>query len=405
MKIVVVHNYYQQLGGEDRVFTAETSLLEAKGHQVVRYTIHNDAIANMDSLQLARATVWNQEIYRELRQLLRQEKPQLVHFHNSFPLISPSAYHAVRAEGLPIVQTLHNYRLLCPSAVLFRQGQVCEDCLGNFVPWSGIVHACYRDNRAATGMVSAMLTLHRGLKTWTETVDLYIALSEFSRQKFVQGGLPADKILVKPNFVYPNLDTGKGSGEYALFVGRLAPEKGVETLLAAWEKLPVNYRLKIVGDGPLQKRAIQATTRMPEVEWLGWRAAEEVDELMGAAKILIFPSQWYETFGRVVVEAFAKGTPVLAADIGGVAELVESGRTGLRFRPGDAEDLALKVKWCWNHPTELAQMRQNARIEYETKYTADRNYQMLMSIYHQSVRMRNHQALTKTFGRLTKIPV
>lgn len=405
MKIFVVHNYYQQLGGEDRVFAAETSLLEAKRHQVIRYTIHNDAITHMDSLQLARATVWNQEIYRELRQLLRQEKPHVVHFHNSFPLISPSAYYAARAENLPVVQTLHNYRLLCPSAVLFRRGRVCEDCLGNFVPWSGIVHACYRENRAATGMVSAMLTLHRGLKTWTETVDRYIALSEFSRQKFIQGGLPADKISLKPNFVYPNLSPGQGNGEYALFVGRLAPEKGIETLLSAWEKLQGKCRLKIVGDGPLQESVIQAMAQMPEIEWLGWRSAEAVDELMGAAKVLLFPSEWYETFGRVVVEAFAKGTPVLAADIGGVAELVESGRTGLRFRPGDAEDLALKLEWCLNHPTEMAQMRRNARVEFETKYTAEQNYQMLMSIYSEVVRRRNYQALTATFDRLTKIPV
>lgn len=404
MKIFVIHNYYQQLGGEDRVFASETSLLEAKGHQVVRYTIHNDAVADLNPIQLAGATVWNQEIYRELRQLLRQEKPQLVHFHNSFPLISPSAYHAARAEGLPVVQTLHNYRLLCPSAVFFRQGQVCEDCLGNFVPWSGVVHACYRENRAATGMVSAMLTLHRVLKTWTETVDLYIALSEFSRQKFIQGGLPADKILVKPNFVYPNLEPSTGSGEYALFVGRLSPEKGVDTLLAAWEKLQGKYPLKIVGDGPLKEQVIQATTRIPEIEWLGWKSNEEVYELMGAATMLIFPSEWYETFGRVVVEAFAKGTPVLAADIGGIAELVASGRTGLRFRPGDPEDLARQVEWCLNHPTKLAQMRCNARTEFETKYTAEQNYQMLISIYRESIRIRNHQTLTKIFDGLTKIP-
>ena len=381
MEILIVHNYYQQSGGEDQVFTDEANLLEAQGHQVLRYTVHNNAVANINPMTLAGVTVWNRTIYRELRQLLRQEKPQVVHFHNSFPLISPAAYYAARAEGVPVVQTLHNYRLLCPNAVFFRDGQVCEDCLGKFVPWSGVVHACYKGSRATTGMVAAMLTVHRVLQTWTETVDLYIALTQFARQKFIQGGFPAEKIVVKPNFVHPDPGPGEGCGGYALFVGRLSPEKGIGLLLRAWEKLRGKVALKIVGDGPLAPQVLKEVGRLPGVEWLERRSSDEVYELMGKAKMLILPSEWYETFGRVAVEAFAKGTPVIAANIGAVAEVVESGRTGLNFRPGDPEDLAAKVEWALTHPDVLAQMRQEARAEFEAKYTAEQNYQILMEIY------------------------
>lgn len=381
MKLLIVHNYYQQAGGEEQVFTTEASLLEAQGHQVVRYTVHNDEVGNINPITLAGATVWNTDSYRKLRQLMRQEKPKVVHFHNYFPLISPAAYYAARAEGVPIVQTLHNYRLLCPNVFFFRDGQVCEDCLGKIVPWPGVLHACYRGSRAATGAVAAMLTVHRVLQTWTEAVDLYIALTQFARQKFIQAGLPAEKIVVKPNFVYPDPGIGEGRGGYALFVGRLSPEKGIGTLLKAWEKLRGKVPLKIVGDGPLAPQETNAVEPVPGVEWLGRKSSKEVYELMGNANMLIFPSEWYETFGRVAIEAFAKGTPVIAANIGAIAELVESGRTGLNFHPGDPEDLAAKVDWALTHPKELAWMRQQARAEFEAKYTAKQNYQMLMEIY------------------------
>ena len=367
------------------MFSAEANLLETQGHQVLRYTVHNDAVANTNPLMLAGITMWNRAIYRELRQLLRQEKPQVVHFHNSFPLISPAAYYAARAEGVPVVQTLHNYRLLCSNALFFRDGQVCEDCLGKFVPLPGVVHACYRGSRAATLTVATMLTVHRVLQTWTETVDLYIALTNFARQKFIQGGIPAQKIVVKPHFVHPDPGSGSGLGGYALFVGRLSPEKGISTLLTAWEKLRGKVTLKIVGDGPLAPQVTKDLGRLPGVEWLGHRSLEEVYELMGNAKMLIFPSEWYETFGRVAVEAFAKGTPVISANIGAVAELVEPGSTGLNFRPGDPEDLAAKVEWALTHPVELTRMRQEARAEFEAKYTAEQNYQMLMEIYERVV--------------------
>jgi glycosyltransferase involved in cell wall biosynthesis len=381
MKVLAVHNRYQQPGGEDQVFLAETTLLESYGHRVVRYSTHNDRVAGMNRLALAGNTLWNSSTYRELRALIRQERPHVAHFHNTFPLVSPAGYYAAKAEGVPVVQTLHNYRLLCPNALFFRDGRVCEDCMGKVIPWPGVVHKCYRGSRAASGLVTAMLTTHRVLRTWTEMVDAYVALTEFARRKFVEGGLPAEKMVVKPNFVYPDPGPGEGRGGYALFVGRLSPEKGVGTLLAAWERLDRQVPLKVVGDGPLREQVVEAPDRHPCVEYLGYRPAEEVHGLMKEASMLVFPSEWYETFGRVAAEAFATATPVIAADIGAVAELVEHGHTGLRFRPGDPEDLAAQVGWFLSHPEEHARMRREARAEFEAKYTAERNHQMMMEIY------------------------
>jgi glycosyltransferase involved in cell wall biosynthesis len=256
--------------------------------------------------------------------------------------------------------------------------------MGQPIPWPGVVHGCYRESQIASAGVAAMLTVHRLLKTWTNAVDIYIALTQFAKDKFVQGGLSADKIAVKPNFVDPDPGVGTGTGGYALYVGRLSVEKGLDTLLAAWEKLSVALPLKIVGDGPLAEEVMAATGRSPQIEWLGRRPTSEVYDLMGAATLLIFPSKWYETFGRVAVEAFAKGTPAIGANIGAIAELIEPGRTGFLFRPGESDDLAAKIEWAIAHPQQLAQMRRESRLEFETKYAAPQNYDRLMEIYRRS---------------------
>jgi len=381
MKVLAVHNRYQRPGGEDQVFVDETALLETRNHRVLRYEVHNDQVKQVNRLTLAKDTVWNTSAYRELGALIRRERPDVVHFHNTLPLVSPAGYYAARAEGVPVIQTLHNYRLLCPVALFFRDGRVCEDCMGKAIPWPGVVHRCYRGSRAASGVIATMLTVHRALRTWTEMVDVYVALTEFARNKFIEGGLPAGKIVVKPNFVAPDPGQGQGGGGYALFVGRLAPEKGTETMLAAWDRLGTRIPLKIVGDGPLRDRVVEAAARQPTVEWLGHRPTADVHALMGKADMLVFPSQWYETFGRVAAEAFATGTPVIAANIGAVAELVEHGRTGLKFRPGDPEDLVTQVEWALSHSAELRNMREEVRAEFEAKYTAERNYRALMEIY------------------------
>src|SRR5215218_10268668 len=276
MKILLIHNEYQQPGGEDQVFAAEAKLLEDNGQRVLRYSVHNDQVAGMNLMTLAASTIWNRSSYHELRAVIHKERPQVAHFHNTLPLISPAGYYAAKAERVPVVQTLHNYRLLCPNALFFRDGHVCEDCQGKFVPWPGVLHACYRGSRPASAVVAAMLTTHRALRTWTEQVDVYIATTEFAREKFVQGGLPVEKLVVKPNFLHPAPTPGKVQGDYALFVGRLSPEKGIGTLLAAWKRLRTRIPLKIVGDGPLAEEVANATKALERAEWLGRQPREGV---------------------------------------------------------------------------------------------------------------------------------
>jgi glycosyltransferase involved in cell wall biosynthesis len=389
VKVLSIHSAYKIRGGEDESRKSEENLLEKMGHQVERYEDQNERIETFHPIQAASRTIWSGEAYHTLKQKLTERPYDLVHVQNFFPMFSPSIYYAAKAKNTPVIQTLRNYRLLCPNALFFRDGQVCEDCLGKAVPLPGIVHACYRESHLASGAVAAMVTVHRALQTWNQMVTLYIALTEFARQKFIEGGLPADKIVVKPNFVYPDPGVNLEKENFALYVGRLSVEKGVDTLIAAWKSLAKGFPLKIIGEGPLSDLVVEAAQQMPEIEWLGRKSIPEVYELMGRAKLLIFPSKWYETFGRVAVEAFAKGTPVIASNLGAIAEIVDHGRTGLHFRPGNPDDLIQQVEWAISNPSKLVAMGQEARLEYETKYTAQENYRMLMQIYDRALAQRH----------------
>jgi len=290
MNIVVAHNFYKQPGGEDQCAAAEVAMLREHGHEVTQYCLRNDAIDAMSNLQVAARTIWSGEAYHQLRQLFRTQRPQIAHFHNTFPLISPSAYYAARAENVRVVQTLHNFRLGCANANLFRDGSVCEECLGKSLPWPAIVHKCYHDSRAASATIATMLTTHRALGTWQKAVDVYIALSQASRRKLIESGLPAGKIAVKSNFAYPDPGVGVGTGGYALFVGRLSSEKGLGTLLEAWRHLDGSLPLKIIGDGPLAGAVREAAAKDAAIQWLGHVSLDAVYELVGGATFLILPS-------------------------------------------------------------------------------------------------------------------
>jgi glycosyltransferase involved in cell wall biosynthesis len=385
MNILVAHNFYQQPGGEDQCVAAEVATLRAQGHEVTQYCLHNDSIHGMNRIRLASRTIWNHSAYRELRKLLRTHRVQIAHFHNTFPLISPAAYYAARAENVRVVQTLHNYRLLCANALLLRDGEVCEDCLGKLVPWPGIVHKCYRGSRAASTTVATMLATHRVLGTWWKAVDVYVALTEIGRRKLIDGGLPADKITVKPNCVYPDPGAGTGKGGYAVFVGRLSAEKGLDTLLKAWRHLGGDVPLKLLGDGPMATAVQDASAKDSSIQWLGHVSLEAVYGLVGEAMFLVLPSRCYETFSMAIVEAFAKGTPVVVSKLGAMAAIVDDGRTGLHFRPGDPADLAAKVRQILADPLELARMRRAARLEFDQKFTADSSYKSLMEIYRRAL--------------------
>ncbi len=380
LNVLLLHNRYQQPGGEDKCFESEAELLRARGHTVHAHVIDNDVIRLSNAAVAGLKGIWNHAEYRDIRDLIRRTRADLVHVHNFFPLLSPSVFHAAVAERVPTVQTLHNYRLLCPGALLFRAGAPCEECIGKALQWRGVLHGCYRNSRAASVAVAAMTVTHHLAGTWSRQVSAFIVPTAFTREKFIAGGFPSEKIHVKPNFV---ADTGQGSGDggYALFVGRLTEEKGVRVLLDAWRTLAIQIPLKIVGAGPLERLVRTVGCEIPSIEYHGPRPATEVSEMMKYATALVFPSVCYETFGRAIIESFVAGTPVLASRLGAMESLVRNRETGLHFRAGDADDLAVQVHWMLDHPAEWQMIRQNARAEYLANYTPERNYRMLMQLY------------------------
>ena len=382
MRILLVHNYYQFKGGEDGVVESETDLLRRHGHVVSLYEAHNQNIeTRWDSARTAVRCLWSSGARRTFAEQVDRFKPDLVHIHNFFPLISPAVHHVAHRRNLPVVQTLHNYRLLCPGATLLRNGRVCEICEGRWFPISAIRHGCYRNSRAATAAVGSMLLMHRVLRTWTKTVNRFVALSDFARTKFAAGGIPLDRICVKSNFLVDDPGMRVGGEEFILFAGRLSQEKGIQCLLDAWSEVKPSVTLMIAGDGPLAPHVQAAAQTDSSIRWLGFLPHRDVLDLMGRAMLLAFPSMWFEGFPLVLVEAFARGVPVVASNHGSMAEIVTHRETGILFTPGSSSELAQSLRWALQHRSEMRRMQMNARREFETKYTAEANYRILMNIY------------------------
>jgi glycosyltransferase involved in cell wall biosynthesis len=378
VRVLVAHNGYQQRGGEDAVVQAEAALLQAHGHEVIEYRRHNDELSAVGRVAAAVDTFWSRRTARDIGDSIASQAPDVIHVHNTFPLISPSLYWAAARARVPVVQTLHNFRLICPQAMFLREGRVCEDCLGR-QPWRGVVHGCYRDSVPQTAVLTGMLMLHRGLGTWQDKVTRYIALNEFCRRKFIEGGLPADRLVVKPNFVDFEPPPSQPR-EGVLFVGRLSKEKGVDVLARASQQVP-GLRIAVAGTGP----EMHVLDRAPQIERLGAISGDAVRVRMQRATALVLPSIWYENFPRTLVEAFASGLPVIASRIGALAELIEDGRTGLLFEPGNADDLARKLRWAQENPARLTDMGQEARALYEAKFSGPPNYRTLMAIYEDAI--------------------
>ncbi len=402
-KVLMAHCFYRELGGENLSFQAEVDLLRAHEQPIAVWTRDNreiDGYGRIGRAMLAARTVWSVDAHRELRRILARERPGIAHFQNTFPLMSPSVYGACRRRGVAVVQTLRNYRLVCPSGVLYRDGAVCEDCVGRSVAWPGVLHACYRDSRPQSAVVATMLSTHGALGTWRDDVDLYVVPSEYGRRRFIEWGLPEDAVVSKPNFIAPDPGVRVGQGSYALFVGRLTEEKGIRTLLRAWERVGV-LPLRIVGEGKLADEVRQAAVARPGmIEWLGPRGHDAVLELVKGAAVVVFPSEWYETFGRVAIEAYACGVPVLASRLGAMAEVVDDGVTGLLFTPGDADDLASTVERACADTTALTAMGWAARSAYEDRYTPERNYEMLTAIYRMALERAAARRATRRRIRL-----
>ncbi|HJX83300.1 MAG TPA: glycosyltransferase family 4 protein, partial [Candidatus Angelobacter sp.] len=372
MKILIVHNVYQQRGGEDAVVEAESRLLEDNGHTVILYRRHNDELRRrkmIGAFSTAVGTVWATDSYRALSLLLMREKPQVAHFHNTLPLVSPAGYYACCAAGVPVVQTLHNYRLLCPAATFLRNGRICELCLGHRFAWPSVVHACYRHSRPSSAAVAGMLWIHRFMRTWATKVNLYVALSEFARRKFIQGGFASDRLVVKPNFVHNDPGARSVRGDYAFFAGRHSEAKGLSVLIRAWSNLRVQVPLRIAGDGPLRAEIEQQVLqrKLTNISFLGFLPEEETRRQMSGARFLIVPSLWFEGFPMVIAEAFALGVPVVCSRLGSLEEIVEDHKTGLHFEPDNADDLSTKIEWLWTHGEESEEMGKAARRQFEAR--------------------------------------
>ena len=390
--VLLVHNYYQQPGGEDQVLLSEKKSLESRGHQVSLFTVHNDDIKSMNPLTLAITTIWGNNTVEKLGKFIDDLRPDIVHFHNTFPLISPAAYVAVKKRSIPVVQTLHNYRLICGNAIFYRDNKICTECLNKAVPFPLVIHGCYHNSRLQSFGVGAMLTYHRMIKTWQKQVDAYIVLSEFSKAQLNQLNIPPDKIHIKSNFLHPDPapDQIHHPGSYALFIGRLSQEKGIISLLKSWSLID-NIPLKIIGDGPLREMIEeQAASKNGLIQYLGPQPHESVIRAIQGSSFLLLTSDCFEgAFPLVAIEAFACSKPVISVKHGPMASNIHEGKTGLFFTSNNTEELAAKVKWAWDHPAEIERMGQLARWEYETKYSERINYEKLFRIYNDAC--NNHR--------------
>jgi len=386
-KVLVAHNFYRvgARSGEDAVYATECSLLERAGLEVIRFERHSEALFVQGAaakIRTARDVTYSKSVYREISELLQTNRPDVAHFHAHFPMLSPSAFQACVDASIPTVVTLHNFRLNCAAGTLFRNAKICEKCWGG-APWPAIRHRCYQQSFLASAAAVRAQFAYRHLIKRGLWIDQYIALTEFARGKHVEIGIPNERITIKGNSVLDPPQMGTGAGKYALFVGRLGPEKGIQTILEAWRFLgSAAPELKMVGEGPLAQEisSKQATFNL-NIELLGVQSKSSVMELMKNAHMLVFASRWYEGFPLVIVESLACGTPVLGSRIGGIPELIVEGFTGALFSPADAEALAQGVLRLLQLLNSNADMRVNCRTEFERRHSPDRNTRALLEIY------------------------
>lgn len=380
MKVLLIHNNYQTRGGEDSVFLNEIELLRNKGVSVDVCEFTNDLVSGFfKKTQTFLGVVFSWGSYQQIRCAIAEYSPDVVHVHNYFPLISPSVFYACKKAGVPVVHTLHNYRAICPSALLMYEGKIEERSIHGS-PWWAVPKKVYRDSFAGTFVLACMVAFHRKFGTWKGKVDRYIALTNFAKDKYIEAGWPEEKIVVKPNFCHDPFNghySAQEKQQRIIYVGRLSEEKGIDTLLSAWEDL--DYPLVIVGDGP-QRELVESCSNS-NVTYLGRKSLDDVMQLVRESSALIMASRWYEGFPMVLVEAMANGTCAIVPKLGGMQEVVVDGMTGLHFKPGDSHDLTEKVRWLISNPEDVKKMGYNARQEYESNYTAEKSYKMLIKIY------------------------
>ncbi len=409
MKVLMFHNRYRQLGGEDLSTEQETEALRSRGVEVIRADFDNESSAggatsshlapstrtSIDTLRKGWRSAWSRRSCEQARDLCRLHRPDVAHVQNFWMRLTPSVHAGCHAAGVPTVQALRNYRLLCANALLLRNGRPCEDCVGK-VPWRGVVRSCYRDSCLASAAVTRMIVENRWRKTWETQVDAFLTLSEHARSRFLRAGFPEDRVFVKPNCVPtpPKASGPPSASNQILYLGRLSKEKGVDVLLRAWKDAGLGHhgRLMIAGDGD-ERTALEATAtslgfRPGEVVFHGRRPASEIPSLIQAARAVVLPSLAYETFGRPVVEAFAVGRPAVVSDLGAPAETVEHGWTGLHFTSADAGSLGAALKRILTDPGLADQLGERAHRRCLSDYTPQRNFDALMRTYRFTIERR-----------------
>lgn len=384
MRVLIVHNRYQQRGGEDSVVESEREILSSHGMEAELLQVDNDHISGMLSKLRASVEVgYSRHGVARVEAAIATFRPDVVHVHNWFPSLSPSIFRTCNRRNVPVVHTLHNYRLLCVKASLYRNGKPCEKCIGKTLRLPGIVHGCYRGSRAGSAAATAAMLFHWQIGTWERSVDRFIALSHFAKMKLVEGGLPESKITVKPNALSFDPGIRDGGEGYFAYVGRLTEEKGIPTLLECWRRDPTLPKLYIVGAGPLEGEVRAAAAARDNIESLGLRGSSEIMGIMGKARAVICPSLWYEGMPRVAIEAMAVGAPLIASRLGTYVEMIEDGRSGLLFEAGNPAALLASVRQAVRGGPPVA-MRKAARMQFEARYSAEASFLHLQEIYREA---------------------
>lgn len=380
-RILMLHNHYRIRGGEDESTLLEAELLRQAGHRVTLLTDRSTDISNsMSKVSAGVSAIWSQQWHLKVLREITENQYDILHVQNFYPKISPSVYYAAKSAGLKVIQAVRNYRMMCVSANLFRNGRVCEDCVGSRFKYKGILRGCYNDSVAQSAMVAGLNFVHRSAGTWQRKVDAYIAVSEFVKDRLLAEGIPAKRVHVKPNFVpeQGNIQDFHDTHERRnlLFVGRLTAEKGLSSLAEAWQIANLQEKLLIIGEGALD------TVPVRGMEYLGRLNQDRVSAQMLEARAVVMPGVWPEPFGRVAVEAFAQATPVIATSIGGVASIVQHEQNGLLVPPGNPALLAEAIASLVTRPGYARELGAGARCSYLALYTPAANLERLEEIYH-----------------------